>query len=111
MIDFLLAHCFELLYIIISLVSLIVVLVKRVKVESVDTIFEQLLVRLPRMIIGAEKTGLSGSEKKDIVINVALDWLVSLTGQSRVDVSTLYLKRIEDAIEEILSTPIKKEIL
>lgn len=111
MIEFLLNHYLELSYIIISLVSLIVVLLKKVNVESIDTVFEQLLLRLPRMIDGAEKTGLSGPEKKDIVVSVAVQWLCDLTGRSRTEILDCYVSKIEDAIEEILSTPKKKENL
>lgn len=111
MIDFLIAHWCELTYIILTLVCLIVTLVKKTKVVSEDTVFEQLLVVLPKMIIGAEVTGLKGQEKKDIVLNVAIDWLVKLTGKTRVEIADLYLKRIEIAIEDILSTPKKKEVL
>ena len=108
MIDFLFQHWIELLYVVIATASLVVALVKKTKLVTEDTIFEQLIRVLPKMIIGAEKTGLKGIDKKDIVVNVALDWLVNMTGKTRVDLAALYSKRIEDAIEDILSTPEKK---
>jgi len=109
--NFLLSHLFELVYIVLTLCCLIVGICKKSKVVSVDTIFEQLLVRLPTMIRTAEKTGLSGIEKKNIVLLNSISWLSDMTGLSNLQVKEQYGSRIDSSIEEILSTPEKKEVL
>lgn len=93
-----------------GVVSILIFILKKVKVELKDTPFEKVLSILPSLILTAEKSIKSGIEKKTFVLSSALTLLAELTGSDVADVSKSYSKRISDAIEEILLTPVKKEI-
>lgn len=104
--DFLIANWRVLCLALIALVNTTLLILKKCKVVQKDTIFEQLLERLPTMIRSAEKQGVSGAEKKAVVMAYALNWLSSMKGVEVKD----YADRISNMIELILSTPQKKGV-
>ena len=59
-------------------------------------------------IIKAEKNIKGGSDKKSFVMSMAISYLATLCGEDDAEVYEAYGKRISDAIENILMTPVKK---
>lgn len=90
------------------ILSLIAVILKKVKVNMQDTDFEKVLSLLPSLIIKAEKGLVGGEKKKSFVLSMALTYLCELSGKSIDEVSEIYSRRLDEAIEDILMTPVKK---
>lgn len=88
-------------------IELIVVLV-RCNYKVVDATKEYILQKLPFLIASAESSLLDGADKKKLVI----DGIVSLLKEEfpRITLNSKLTNFISDAIEDILSTPKKKEV-
>lgn len=96
---------------IIELVLLICVLfvtLFRKKVKVHDT-FEIVLLTLPDFINEAESLNLSGSDKFAFVFNKCVGLIQDLTHKKGSEVLDEYSSLINEAIENILTTPQKKE--
>lgn len=108
--DFILANWLQLLYVIVSVVSIVILLVKKNKVKVIDNNFLDVALCLPLWISEAEQLYPSGhgSDKFSYVFNSALQNLVVSTGLSSKDVIAKYGTLLQKSIEDILSTPIKK---
>lgn len=90
-----------------TIVVLLVTLFKK-KVKVFDY-FQSVLMVLPEYISLAEKEFKDGSEKYSYVFGKCVSLLVSLTHSSSQKVLDQYTTMIDSAIENILSTPQKKE--
>lgn len=95
--------------IILGIISLVIVILKKTKLVSLDTPFEKLLSKLPELISKAEILSKDGRVKKSYVLSVAYAYLADLTGKPVEEVSGIYCDRISKAIEDILETPMKKK--
>ena len=92
---------------VINLVLLIVSLFrKKVKIEDV---FKSVLLVLPEYISLAEKNFKEGPEKYSFVFNKCVSLLCTLTHKNSGLIIDEYASDINAAIENILSTPQKKE--
>lgn len=101
-------HWQLLLQLVISIVTFVILLFqKKVKVEDA---MAGLLISLPDYIKDAEKSGATGTQKFVIVFQKCLTYLSFATGDSLDVVSACYATQINEAIENILSTPQKKEV-
>ena len=109
--EFLIDNYSWIISLVIGVASLLIFLLKKVKIIEKDTDFEKVLAVLPSLIVKAEKSGKSGPQKKEFVIASAIYYLLSLKGEKggEVDINA-YSEKIGDAIEAILSTPVKKEV-
>lgn len=105
---FIVENWYYLALLVIGLFNIVLAFCKKAKVNLTDSAFEQLLVRLPVMIRQAEETGKAGVDKKAAVLTYALTWLSEITGKSSEVVLKAYSEKVDQAIEEILSTPEKK---
>lgn len=95
-----------------SVASILIFLLKKVKVIKKDTAFEQVLSLLPSLIVKAEKSIVGGANKKAFVLSMAVTFLSQLTGESNQEkICDEYGSRISEAIEAILLTPVKKEVV
>lgn len=104
--QFLENHWFEILKVLVAVVTLLILIFKKkVKVED---FFTGYLLALPGFINEAEELGLSGEAKYLKVFSRSINYLMSVSGKSLEEVTALYAKRINDSIEDILSTPQKK---
>lgn len=102
--DFVIQNWYYLTLILIALVNMVLLIFRRAKVCSEDTIFEQLLETLPTMIRSVEDKGLTGEEKKSLVVSMATTWL----NRFNYKITSSIVNRISESIENILSTPEKK---
>lgn len=81
---------------------------KKIKVaDELSTV----LLQLPQFINDAESTGLAGEEKLALVFRKCLEFLELSTGLSVSALAAKYGDYIVAAIENILSTPKKKEVV
>ena len=88
------------------IVLLVTLLKKKVKINDV---FQSVLMVLPEYISLAETMFKDGSSKYSYVFKKCVELLMSLTHQSSQKVIDKYTSMIDSAIENILSTPQKKE--
>lgn len=104
-IAFLRDYWFEIASLLASLVSFIVILLKR-KVKLADTALTTTLMKLPDIIKDAEKLYDDGRAKKLYVLSSALKYYVEVGGSNSRDISSI----IDSEVEKILTTPVKKEV-
>ena len=110
--DFILDNWYYILSILILLLSFIISIVrKRANSNLVDSVKSSLLELLPSFISLAEVSEVPGEDKKNFVINLALDRISSLLGCKLSDVDKSYwVSFITSSLESILSTPQKKSV-
>ncbi len=110
--DFILDNWYYLLSILILLLSFIISIVrKRANSNLVDSVKSSLLELLPSFISLAEVSEVPGEDKKNFVINLALDRISSLMGCNLSDTDRAYwVSFITSSLESILSTPQKKSV-
>lgn len=110
--DFIVDNWYYLLSILILLLSFIVSLVrKRANSNLIDSVKSSLLELLPSFISLAEVSEVPGEDKKNFVINLALDRISSLLGCKLSDADKSYwVSFISSSLESILSTPQKKSV-
>lgn len=110
--DFIVDNWYYLLSILILLLSFIISLVrKRANSNLVDSVKSSLLELLPSFISLAEVSEVPGEDKKNFVINLALDRISSLLGCKLSDTDRAYwVSFISSSLESILSTPQKKSV-
>lgn len=93
----------------IGLIIAIIVAIKRNKGVTTSA-FLSLVIKLPAFIADAEKAGFSdGSYKLNYVMKLSIAYLATLLSKSTDEVTEEYGEMINQAIENILSTPQKKE--
>lgn len=109
--EFIAQNYLVMIEIILAVVSLIIVILKKTKLVSVDTPFEKLLEKLPELIKRAEVLSKDGKVKRNYVLSVSYSYLADLTGKPVEVVSGIYCDRILSAIENILETPEKKGVI
>ena len=110
--DFIVDNWYYLLSILILLLSFIISIVrKRANSNLVDSVKSSLLELLPSFISLAEVSEVPGEDKKNLVINLALDRISSLLGCKLSDTDRAYwVSFISSSLESILSTPQKKSV-
>ena len=110
--DFICDNWYYLLSILILLLSFIISLVrKRANSNLIDSVKSSLLELLPSFISLAEVSEVPGEDKKNFVINLALDRISSLLGCKLSDADKSYwVSFISSSLESILSTPQKKSV-
>ena len=110
--DFICDNWYYLLSILILLLSFIISIVrKRANSNLVDSVKSSLLELLPSFISLAEISEVPGEDKKNFVINLALDRISSLLGCKLSDADKSYwVSFITSSLESILSTPQKKSV-
>ena len=110
--DFIVDNWYYLLSILILLLSFIISIVrKRANSNLVDSGKSSLLELLPSFISLAEVSEVPGEDKKNFVINLALDRISSLLGCKLSDTDRAYwVSFITSSLESILSTPQKKSV-
>lgn len=110
--DFIIDNWYYLLSILILLLSFIISLVrKRANSNLVDSVKSSLFELLPSFISLAEISEVPGEDKKNFVINLALDRISSLLGCKLSDADKSYwVSFISSSLESILSTPQKKSV-
>ena len=110
--DFIIDNWYYLLSILILLLSFIIsILRKRANSNLVDSVKSSLLELLPSFISLAEVSEVPGEDKKNFVINLALDRISSLLGCKLSDTDRAYwVSFITSSLESILSTPQKKSV-
>ena len=110
--DFIRDNWYYLLSILILLLSFIISIVrKRANSNLVDSVKSSLLELLPSFISLAEISEVPGEDKKNFVINLALDRISSLLGCKLSDADSSYwVSFISSSLESILSTPQKKSV-
>ena len=99
---------YSLCMILIALVSLIVLICKKLKATDNDLVY--VLDSIPDWIIDAEENLIDGKEKYTVVFSKAIKMLSTLKKMSDEDVLKKYSFIIDSSIEKILSTPMKKEV-
>lgn len=110
--QFLIENASWLLTLLFSAASLIVFLLKKVKIVKKDTAFERVLSLLPSLIVKAEKSISGGTNKKAFVLSMAMSFLRSIVDEDLTeDAERDYIKKLGDQIEAILLTPVKKEVV
>lgn len=109
--DLLLHYGLIALEIICSIACLILYIFKKNKIILKDTAFEKVLEKLPFLISQAEVAFKDGLQKKTLVLSVAMSLLAAETDLSFDELSAKYGDRLEEAIENILNTPQKKEVI
>lgn len=102
--QFIFSNWYYIAIVFLAILNTLCLFCKKTKIVQKDTIFEQLLRRLPTMIRSVEEKGLTGSDKKVAVMTYAIQWLLEFG----VEDTKKYNKLIDEAIEDILSTPQKK---
>ena len=112
LLDFIVDNWYYLLSILILLLSFIISIVrKRANSNLVDSVKSSLLELLPSFISLAEVSEVPGEDKKNFVINLALDRISSLLGCKLSDTDRAYwVSFISSSLESILSTPQKKSV-
>lgn len=110
--DFIVDNWYYLLSFLILLLSFIISLVrKRANSNLIDSVKSSLLELLPSFISLAEVSEVPGEDKKNFVINLALDRISSLLGCKLSDADKSYwVSFISSSLESILSTPQKKSV-
>ena len=108
-IEFLLKYWQYIVYCLAYLILLIISLIRKKVNVKVDDIFSTVLMVLPNYIKEAENKFTAGPEKFSYVFNRCVDLLLLLTGDSKEDIIAKYTHKIHISIENILSTPEKKE--
>lgn len=110
--DFIVDNWYYLLSILILFLSFIISIVrKRANSNLVDSVKSSLLELLPSFISLAEVSEVPGEDKKNFVINLALDRISSLLGYKLSDADISYwVSFITSSLESILSTPQKKSV-
>ena len=110
--DCILDNWYYILSILILLLSFIISIVrKRANSNLVDSVKSSLLELLPSFISLAEVSEVPGEDKKNFVINLALDRISSLLGCKLSDADKSYwVSFISSSLESILSTPQKKSV-
>ncbi len=110
--DFIVDNWYYLLSILILFLSFIISIVrKRANSNLVDSVKSSLLELLPSFISLAEVSEVPGEDKKNFVINLALDRISSLLGYKLSDADKSYwVNFITSSLESILSTPQKKSV-
>lgn len=110
-IEFVKNNWFLLLSALFSLVSLIVIILKKNKYK--DNTLLSVIAKLPGWIVEAERLYINNSNasvsKYSYVLNKAIRELIALTGLSESEVCKLYADYIDKCIEAILAAPQKKE--
>lgn len=109
--EFILSHWYLIFGVVLSGATFIVSLLKKSKIKLVDTPFMKLILKLPEIIAKAETVSPVGYEKKSFALGVSYAFLCDLTGKSIEEITMLYKDRISQAIESILTTPQKKEVI
>lgn len=106
--DFLFTYWREILYIVCAIISLVCCCVRKKSNKVVDGIVDHIFTILPQIINQAEGTDLKGQDKLDYATGLVLNYLKFNTG---LDEKTLYayVDLIHGCIENILTTPQKKE--
>lgn len=105
--DFL-SKYYELIINIVLLISVIIITLCKKKVK-INNILFKLLEQLPGYINKAEQLYDKGELKFSHVFNCAVRYLVSITDLTAQEVIAKYSGVINDAIENILTTPQKKQ--
>lgn len=109
--EFLIENYSWIITLIFSIASILIFLLKKVKIVKKDNFFEKVLELLPSLIVKAEASGKSGCQKKDYVLWSAMGYLHNLLDhEMTMNEIDLYTNKISEAIEAILSTPVKKEV-
>lgn len=103
--EFVINHWYGIASIAISLVSLIIIILKKNK--NIDNNLLSVVSMLPIWINEAEKLE-DKSAKYSYVFNHAIQELVALTGKQEKDLVDKYCVVLDENIERILSTPQKK---
>lgn len=109
--EFISEYWYYIVALILSASTLGVAILKKSKIKLIDTPFMKLLVKLPEIISKAETVSTVGHEKKSFALGVCYAFLSDLTGKSIEEISFAYKERISEAIESILETPQKKEVI
>ena len=110
--DFIIDNWYYLLSILILLLSFIISIVrKRANSNLVDSVKSSLLELLPSFISLAEVSEVPGEDKKNFVINLALDRISSLLGCKLSDADKSYwVSFISSSLKSILLTNQKKSV-
>lgn len=109
--EFIAQNYLVMIEILLALISLVIVILKKTKLVSLDTPFEKLLEKLPGIIKNAEVLSKEGKVKRSYVMSVSYAYLADLTGKPVEEISGMYCDRIIAAIENILETPQKKGVI
>lgn len=96
---------------ILGVASIILLILKKTKIKLIDTPFSKLILKLPEIISKAETISSVGQEKKSFALGVSYAFLSDLTGKTIEQICVDYKDRISAAIESILETPQKKEVI
>lgn len=104
--NFILENWKVIVFLLLLLIDVIVAIVTGNKSKS--SVLCSLLIKLPEFINAAEKEFKDGRLKYTKVFSLCLTYLASLTGLSETKVCARYQRLIDNAIENILSTPEKK---
>lgn len=92
---------------ILDAVLFFVAVIKKKKLPILAAVLEV----LPSLILKGELSGLKGQEKKDFVLDLAVSYMASLIGCDEKEINKNGRVYLSEKIEEILSTPQKKEKL
>lgn len=103
-IEFLKVYWFQVASIVVSIITFIVLLVKK-KIKLSDTALSMVLMKLPGLISEAELKYTDGKAKKLYVITAAIDYYKQVGGLPNRDITEVISQKVED----ILVTPTKKE--
>lgn len=104
MIEFLKENWFQVGSVCISIITFIVLLVKK-KIKLSDTALSMVLMRLPVLIKEAESKYSDGKAKKLYVVTAAIEYYKEVGGFMSRDITDVISTKVED----ILATPSKKE--
>ena len=105
--DFFLSYWREVLEVVVLLTTLILWIIRKKPVNIIDTCKELICLVLPAFIREAETLFTNGKEKLDFVIDKTVKFLQS--SYPDIKMTSDVLKFIKDQVENILSTPVKKE--
>lgn len=105
--DFLVNHYRVLILLVLNLIYFIILFCK--KKVKIDDISKQVLMLIPEFINIAEVKFQDGAEKYSYVFNRCIELLHTLTHRSAASLTEEYTAFIDSAIENVLSTPQKKE--
>ncbi len=96
--------------ILLLVISVIICLVKRTKINIPGSVISDLLIKIPSWINEAEQEiGVGkGQEKLKYVFSKAVDFLHEVMDLSTADIIRYYGENLICSIEDILSTPQKK---
>lgn len=106
-VEFLLKHYELIILFVVAIINLIVLICK--KKVKVNNVLFKLLEQLPGYINKAEELYDKGDKKFSYVFNCAVRYLISITDLTAQEVIAKYSGNINDAIENILTTPQKKQ--